>query len=357
MKILRLCLVSFLVHTAAFGVGGQYAEKKPTKPEETALADKPHKLPPPKFSPYTDPVEKSLYFGLEYLLWQFRLEGMSYAFNEFEQIENNPKHRRVRTVPNRWMSGVRGTLGTYLGHERWHTEATYTFYRNKEANSATNDGLYPLWAIGDEFAGPYSRGKVRSAGGKIDLMLNSVDFLLLNDYYDSYFVRMTPLLGLKGFWIKQNFTAKYAHQFATNFQELLTMQNNQAIVGFGPEIGMKARWSFDKMLSLVTNVTYGIFPTHFDTVRKDSEQLVPLATSNPITKIYTKNAYWGDSSFLQTTLGPQFEWWFSDVHFAINGLWEMQVWYSTNRAFRIYQNGPLGGLIFTGFTMQLQCGF
>lgn len=357
MNVHRLFFLLFFSHFSLVAIGGQYIDKEPSKEEPSALAKHPQLYEPPAYSPYTLPKERTMYFGLEYLLWQFRLDGLPYAFNEFQQITNNPKHRHVRYVPNRWMSGLRATIGSYVQKDQWHSEATYTFYRNKTANAVDNPGLYPTWLIGDEFTGAYSRGRVPSAGGAIDLLFQSVDFLLLTEYFDSFFLQFTPSLGVKAFWLKQDYQVKYAHQFATNFQELLEMNNNQAIVGFGPEIGMKGRWSFDQMISLISSVSFTVAPAHFDTVRVDTEQLVPLDTSTQITVINTRNRYWGTASCVDMTLGPQFEWWFGDVHFSVNGLWEMQLWYAMNRALSLYQGGPIGDLLFTGATFQLHCGF
>lgn len=316
--------------------------------------------PPEEGTPRAQPHQEGIYVSVDFLLWQMRMDGLEYSFTGFEDTSFLSPVGGVQTVPNRWRPGFKVGLGTFLPKDSWRLAILYTWYQNHEAGNITNDTLYPLWDIGNNFSDyNITKGLITTSGAEVRFEYNTIDFSLRKDVFLSDYLRAEPFIGFKAAWMKQNYTVNYAHQFSTLFAEELSMQNNQDFYGIGLRFGSFMQWSFDNMLSIVGNTAYSILWGHYGVTRQDTAQLIPVFLSEPVTEIYTKSSYFTNVSCFEIEIGPKFEWWlYKDVyHFEILGMWEMQYWMNQVQLEQLSPNQILGDLSLTGFTMRFRLDF
>lgn len=349
-------LLSCGLLSAKAGQNVPHADITPTRtPQPSTII-----TPAEEGTPRAQPRQEGLYISLDFMMWQMRMDGLDYSFTGFDDTSLLPQLGGVQYISNRWRPGFKVGVGTFLPKDSWRLSALYTWYQNNEGSNITNNTLYPLWDIGNNF-GDYdiTKGLITSAGAQLRFEYNTLDFALSKDSYLSDYLLYEPFLGFKAAWMTQDYTVNYAHQFSQIFSEILTMNNYQDFYGFGIRAGSNIQWSFDNMLSIVGNGAYSLLWSRYSVTRRDSSTLVPTLLSEELVNLDTKASYFTNISCFEFEIGAKLEWWlYKNVyHFEILGMWEMQYWMNQNQLIQLSPEQVLGDLSLTGFTFRARLDF
>lgn len=168
----------------------------------------------------------------DFLYW--RAENTGYVF-AFDERTVDYKYSMVR-LPAHWAPGLRVGAGWNTNFDKWDVFTDWTWFKDHSSKSisttTSNHSLLPLWFVDQGF--PCTR-----ASGGWHVLHNMFDLELGRAFYLTKALSFRTLMGLRGGWIHQKFTAHLINTLTPSYQDFDGKNN---FWGMGPRIGFHSQW-------------------------------------------------------------------------------------------------------------------
>ncbi len=224
---------------------------------------------------YGNPAEECpppfrMYTMADYLYWQASEDGLEYAM---KQTSSNAIGigTSVNAIDFPFKDGFRIGGGLVFPGNDWQMEINWTRFYNyirdiQQQTFAGNPSLGGLWMS------PLGHGYIgwRDASFSWDLKFDTLDFDLLRVGFANPNFSLTPHIGLKRAWIKQNFHVRYETAFdpiagllSNSYYDVRYGNDFRSI---GPRIGLDTKlqmgWGFSIVAQTAASLLYGKVHAH-----------------------------------------------------------------------------------------------
>jgi hypothetical protein len=187
------------------------------------------------------------------------------------------------------------------------------------------------------------------------LNFNVLDFEFGRNFYVSPRLMLRPFFGLKGTWQKQTL----AVNFTSSSTDTASMRNRMKNWGIGILAGLDTSWHLTRSLSLFGNIAASALWEQFKVNRLDRE--VNAVSNTSISFVNLMDRFHIVRPVFEWMLGLRWEAWFycDTYHFAAEGGWEEQIWFSQNMFIRLPGSGSAhdGDLTLQGLTLKFRLDF
>lgn len=263
--------------------------------------------------------------------------------------------------PSSYKPGFRVTLGAMLDHAGWDIAANYLWFYSSNSRSAVTDIRHPFQlmdnspsfnAIEAYYGSDFYPTKHRFTWSQ---RYQIADITLGRNYYTNRYLKLRPVIGLKGTWQKKYFDLDYTYKnipqadfsgSAPNFSTppyMLQTKNFSKAWGIGPFAGLHSSWHFTDHLSIYGSFSISEF--FFQQETRYKQNIVYISDQEFANFEYPQNVnyiaplteanlvYVTDNSsylkpMLDCSIGLRAETYFSDFsyHILFQLGWEAQYW-------------------------------
>jgi hypothetical protein len=169
---------------------------------------------------------------------------MSNTQDGFYPTDNVPEGEIV-TLNNTYKPGFQVGFIANTSYDNWNFSGNYLWFRSKvNASRSKNSTNYYISPV---FTGPYSI-KIGSIQSYWELGIDMIDLYLSRPFFSGDKLTLTPILGLKGGWIRGHFNL-----VATNFVSQSNKQQadtTSRMFGIGPRLGVETNYRLGKGFSI-----------------------------------------------------------------------------------------------------------
>lgn len=266
-----------------------------------------------------------------------------------------------------WNPGVRVGFETYLNHDLWSLDATWTYIRIKVDSSHglpqgnTNGFLLPLYGTTGY---PFSSYDIKNASARWSGDLNTLDLKIGKPFYITRYFISKPFFGIRGAWIDQNYHVRYFTDFQT-FLAPFTKANvflKNDFWGVGFRGAYEGSLLLGKNFSIYAKAAFSLLFSKFH-ISQNTENKLP---SN-VWDYDLNNVFYRISSNTDLCLGISYSTFFEKNKYKvmINASYEFQKWPEQNKTtlFPYYLgpqtalNATYSDLSFNGFSIGLNVTF
>lgn len=163
---------------------------------------------------------KDFYLYADFLLMYTSEEGLNYAMKQTSTDSNGTSSFPLVSGEVKgfrdwaWKPGFRAGFGFYLCHDAWMTDFNWTYVRLDKSSSVSTDvgTLLPLFLPPNSvliLPGAPADLAIPSASAEWKGNYNTADFMLGKPYHVSRYYISTPMFGIRGAWINQDFRVRY----------------------------------------------------------------------------------------------------------------------------------------------------
>ncbi|MBS0651569.1 MAG: hypothetical protein JSR93_10445 [Verrucomicrobia bacterium] len=215
--------------------------------------------------------------NIQFLYWKASEPGLDYAVQVSSNAQFQPKAMHWNRPSFEWAPGFRLGFSDLQIKKPWSLALIWTHY-NSESKGHSSGGsehrfLEQLWV-----PSPFGVDALR-ASGNWKLHYNTLDCLLLHPYKMSQHSLFTPGFGLRGLFINQHFTAKYAGgDFSSQKPIRLKAENDYNALGIHLDLGLQFDWN--KHWGLFAKGTGTLLYGQFDVPEKVSGENVLIQVSS-----------------------------------------------------------------------------
>lgn len=281
----------------------------------------------------------------ELLWWSTYTTGLDYVVETKTQLGHPTflNDATVHALTNTYDAGLRVSLAYYLPHDDWDLTATWTTYRNHQANFKTapiEGTLFPIWSNPDaNLSPPMSALALTKARGHWKFKLDLIDLALGRAFMVSHSLSMKPHIGLRYAKLDQTWHVHYIGaitpenqsqaQLHHRFKDIIHDSND--FWGFGLRSGLDTNWSFCPGFSLYTNAAAAWLHGHFHITQQ--EYWRNKSTREKQNRLKLNNRFRAGRATTDIALGLKWDHQFEGdrFHLAVKLGWEHHLFFGQNQ--------------------------
>lgn len=322
-----------------------------------------------------------IYVTADFTYWTAREDNLEFAMTQSERVVSGTSTKapksRIYQLDSHWAPGFKVGVGHDLCFDGWDVYAEYTWF-NSTVKRKTPSSLSSALELSDSFwlinnpnlvtlAGttpvPLFSLPGSSASAKWHLAFNVVDLEFGRNFYISRRIMFRPYLGLKGTWQTQKLDVDF-NGTGLNFAVVpvpvqASMKNKMENWGVGILTGVGAAFHITREFSIVSNLALSALWEQFKIHRLDNAFSSSVGVA--VSSINVRNQFHSIKPVLEWMIGVRWETWFScdTYHFAVDGGWEIQNWFSQNKFIRSAGSASSnsGDLTLQGLTIRTRIDF
>ena len=290
-----------------------------------------------------DAHPKTIDISADFLYW-YTGETVDWAFT-LSQNQNSVQ-TFYKTLVFDWAPGFRIGLGYNMEHDKWDTQASYTWFQSKASSHTTGAVTAAFFAARLSLLEPFSTGKAR-----LNLHYNMFDWDLGRSFLLSKHLNLRPSIGLKGGWINQDLHSYWTKPLISASETI-----NQSFQGGGPKGGVTTKWCFGNILkhsfSLIGQFETAYLWGHWSIKDKYIDNL--------LTEIYIKTLDRNFGSFvIRSFLGFGWDCNYDHnrSHFGLKIGYEIEDWLNQFQVFTDFSGGQNSDLILQGLNLSVRFDF
>ena len=316
---------------------------------------------------------RDFYVYGEGLAFQAKQDGMEFALRDSSTGAplNNGEVLGFDSDHTDWdyNPGARFGVGTYLNHDAWNAEFSWTWVNvtNYRSVSATSSGslIDPMWLMGINSAGTGSGVNTVNANAVWTASYNVLDAKLGKPYNVSRYFVFNPFFGVRAAWIDQHFSVDYGmivSETTTVGAPATQVANpinhgDQDFWGFGGRAGFNTDYIIGKGWCLFGNLSASMIFGKFDVTHRVDPTSGGADGGN-----LERNSYQNIPN-LEMALGIGWNAYFDDNKYRISAkaAYEFIEWFGLNNFRKFYSGNPSyintpvrGNFTMNGFSLRLQ---
>ncbi len=280
------------------------------------------------------PQEVNLFADL--LVWTAREAG-SDCWAEVIHSDSSSSSNDLHEVHFKWDPGLRIGVGYGMKHDRWNTQAHYTWFKTRGTDHISSSpgtvhssflgNFYLNNPSGTGLSGPtYQKARILWT-----ILFNLFDWEVGRNCWISRSVAMRPFLGAKAGWIHQSMHSKWEHPNLSSpqFFNLATENLKNNFWGIGPEFGINTKWILisgqRQLFHLLGDFSGALMWGHWsfgDVFNNDLQQKILINLQDINSGAWTLRAFMGfgwdvhfSTQCLRTKLGYEMQFWFDQLQF------------------------------------------
>lgn len=245
-----------------------------------------------------------------------------------------------------WAPGFRIRLGHNMEHDRWDTQASYTWFHSSASDTSAGLITPGFFSVRLSDLEPFSEGKAN-----INIHYNMFDLDLGRAFFISNHFALRPSIGMKAGWISQSINSQWSRVIDTI--PILAAENlQQSFAGGGAKGGVSTRWCFGNIqqhfFSLIGTFEAGYLWGQWSIQDKYEDTLDTI--------IYTNTTPRSFGSFMLhyfTGLGWDVNFDHNQAHFAFKLGYEIEDWFNHCQFFTDINGAQSNDLILQGASASL----
>lgn len=278
-------------------------------------------------------------------LYWYTSETMDWAFTRAQN--GNTVKTVYQTFVFDWAPGFSVGLGYYMEHDRWDTQASYTWFQSNASDQASGSVTPGFLAARLSFLEPFSTGKA-----SMHIHYNMFDWDLGRNCFVTNRISLRPAIGLKGGWINQKIQSHWTLSSIAGFTANEDLK--QKFVTAGPKGGVSAEWDFGQIqkqtFSLLANFEAGFLWGHWSIHDEFTDSLDD--------KIFLKTTPRNYASIVfHSFMGLGWDYNLTRAHIALKIGYELEDWLNQCQFFTDISGSQNNDLILQGLNITLNCNF
>jgi hypothetical protein len=285
------------------------------------------------------------YVKADFLYWIPHQEGLEYAYQQnspsltpVANLQNplllaNTIGGRFKQIDFEWRPAFRVEAGYQLPLDDWRAFARWTRFEEEakgdaSISSISTQNLAAIW-LGAEF-NEFGYPRVLSAKAKWRLHYNVLDGGLSRPFHWGSRCLLAPEVGIRGFWVNQQFVANYWGADITQTPANFTGTNN--FCGAGLFSQLNSQWFFHKNWSVLGNILGSLNFGRLKLGQHTASQ-IEVASSSPLRNVIHEVVYRTRFAY-QASFGVEWSTYFSrynDRKIAFSALYELSEWVHLNQ--------------------------
>lgn len=304
-------------------------------------------LPNPSARPQEQP--RTIDVFLDALYW-YTTENVDWAFTLHHK--GNSTQTNYKAFVFNWAPGFRIGLGHNMEHDRWDTQASYTWFQSKASGAADGSITPGFFAARLSALEPFSKGHA-----SINLHYNMFDWSLGRAFLVSNHLFLRPSIGMKAGWITQTIHSYWELFDFIGSNSLFARENlKQSFKGGGPKGGVSSKWQLGNtkkhFFSLINTFEAGYLWGHWSIQDKYEDT---LATT--ISTITTPRSFGSFMLHCFMGLGWDVNFDHDRAHFECKLGYEIEDWFNQCQLFTDINGAQNNDLILQGFSASLGFDF